>query len=529
MPGDAQDRTRHEGGGPVSAAAADLLAARLGAAAPQPPRGARARLDGRSVVVSWQPGPGPVGTVAYRVTRWTGRDGSAREVRVGEVPGNEITDTGVPVGTEASYTVVAVHGGREVSEAVSTGPVVVTPEVDSLRVSAGERSVSGSWQAPVESVRVEVLRGEGAPPRGAGDGVRVETDGTGFHDTDVRADVDYHYRVRAVYLTSSGHARGSAGLVRRTSPGPPPAPVRDLSVLPDDDTGFVASWTQPPRGRVVLRSGVEPPNWPTGALVGPGDLDSYGREVPQSSVEGREGGDGRALAALTLEAGTNHVLAATVTGGQAAVGVCVRVTAVSPVEGLRAERFDTSVRLGWTWPDDAAAAVVSWLPGDPGAPPGAGGELRCTRRQYESDGGFEALMGTESVRVDVRAVVPCADGESVSPPVGVTVPGRAVLGYRVEAAGLLRRDRVVHLVAEDACAMPAVAVVYAKGPVQPHSSAQGLVLATFPAQCLSAGDRVSVRVRPPRGEGSGWLMCFPVDESDRGVRLRQPPVKELRW
>ncbi|WP_150250408.1 hypothetical protein [Nocardiopsis deserti] len=1059
--GDREEAARALAAAADAAADDEALTARLGEVATLPPRGVEARVDGRSVVVSWQPSPTLAGSVTYRVTRRTGRDGSAREALVGELSGSEITDTGAPVGAEARYAVVAVRGGTGVSEEASSAPVMIAPEVSSLRVRAGERSVSGSWQAPAEAVRVEVLRGVGAPPRGAGDGVRVETDGSGFCDTDVEMDVEYHYRVRAVYVTSNGHARGSAGLVRRASPGPCPEAVRDLSVVPDGGADFRASWTRPSRGKVVLRVGEEPPGWPLGTVVGPDDLESYGREVAQTPVaddegspegggtdrrsgtgvragagrasgpfpgpanghadlaraglpsEEREGvrvlgpgerttghtragtppcdahgphaprtgaavpegagvrsregafhdtghahpapheedgyrpregafhdtgrphpalpeesgpgeaegvrvlgpgerspaenrdaghgtdaqrggfadeegegvrvlapgerpsgqartapgqdartphtpsggsaapggaegerapdptessgnrtrsvgrharlspaaesqapaatgeGDGvlnapartgadardernrsvnlqaappaegadlprvvlpsppaggegegarvlssagrtgadlhdgeartanppshhttaddrpgggsgggpvvppqgvalhdraegsaatglltdaaahgtghggtathsrhegpegpgapgrrmaegpgtpgsrvaegpeapesrvaegpgtpggtrgekagtpgtpgehgastsprapghpgtptapgvsgahgaetvgappwhrgtavnagvqgapgttatgaapwnrgatttavpvnrmtaveeqgahqtqapqkeRERVAFTLESGTNHILAVTVAGDQAVVGVSVRVTAAPPVEGLRAERFDTSVRLGWTWPEDACAAIISWRPEERGTETWTGGELRCTRREYSSDGGFETLMGPESVRVDVRAVVPFEGGEAVSSAASVTVPGRAVLDYRVESAGLLRRDRVVHLVAEEDCTMPEVVVVYADGPVQPHTADQGTVLAVLPAQYLSAGEWVSVRVRPPRGTGQGWLMCFPADDDGQGVRLRQPPVRELR-
>lgn len=1084
--GDREEAARALAAAADAAADDEALAARLGEVATPPPRGVEARVDGRNVVVSWQPGPAPDESVTYRVTRRTGRDGSAREALVGESSGNEVTDTGAPVGAEARYAVVAVRDGLGVSEEASSAPVMIAPEVSSLRVRAGERSVSGSWQAPAEAVRVEVLRGVGAPPRGAGDGVRVETDGSGFCDTDVEMDVEYHYRIRAVYVTSNGHARGSAGLVRRASPGPCPEAVRDLSVVPDGGADFRASWTRPSRGRVVLRVGEEPPEWPLGTVLGPDDLESYGREVAQTPVaddggspessgadwnsgtgvragagrasgpppgsanghadparggmpgeeregvrvlgpgerstghtrtapvqdartphaprtgaaapeegrarpregafrdtghshtmppeetgaspregaphvtghpntvpseeggirspegafhaaghprtapfeedghggtegirvlgpgersparsrgadhgtgtrregfadeegegvrilapgerpsgqtrtvpgqdartphapssgsaapggtagdratapaegpgerirsvgrharlspaaespapaatgagdgalgtpartgadarDGRErsvnaravpaadgadlprvvlpsppaGGEGegarvfgsagrtgadlhddetrtanppshraaagdrpgggpvvppqgvalhdraegraatglltdaaspgaghggtathsgpgrpegpgasggrvaggpdapggtheghakagapeaagnrgasatpdtagapdaetvtstpgslgrgttgnpepaattgvthhapgtaaptgvpgtpgtagnrgptahagtqgvpgtpaagaapwnrgsaatavpgnrmsaaeeqgahqaqapreeRERVAFTLESGTNHVLAVTVAGDQAVVGVSVRVTAAPPVEGLRAERFDTSVRLGWTWPEDACAAIISWRPEERGTETWTGGQLRCTRRQYSSDGGFETLMGPESVRVDVRAVVPFEGGEAVSSAATVTVPGRAVLDYRVESAGLLRRDRVVHLVAEEDCTMPEVVVVYADGPVQPHTADQGTVLAVLPAQYLSAGEWVSVRVRPPRGTGQGWLMCFPADDDGTGVRLRQPPVRELR-
>ncbi|WP_026127642.1 hypothetical protein, partial [Nocardiopsis lucentensis] len=106
----------------------DVLAARLGEVEPLPPRGASARVDGHHVVVSWQPSPSLAGSVTYRVARRTGRGGSAREVVVGEVSGTRLTDDGIPVGSEARYTVVAVRGGRGVSTAVSTPAGMIPPE-----------------------------------------------------------------------------------------------------------------------------------------------------------------------------------------------------------------------------------------------------------------------------------------------------------------------------------------------------------------------------------------------------------------
>ncbi|MEE2044566.1 fibronectin type III domain-containing protein, partial [Nocardiopsis tropica] len=89
MPWNAQDRRRHEGEeaartltAAVEAADDEAPADGLEDVEPMPPRGARARVDGRDVVVSWQPVPGPAGPVTYRVVRRTGRAGTAREVAV---------------------------------------------------------------------------------------------------------------------------------------------------------------------------------------------------------------------------------------------------------------------------------------------------------------------------------------------------------------------------------------------------------------------------------------------------------------
>jgi hypothetical protein len=276
------------------------------------------------------------------------------------------------------------------------------------------------------------------------------------------------------------------------------------------------------------------------------------------------GADGCARTGLELPAGVSYLVAVTVAGEQAVVGRSTRVIAAPPVSDLRAERYDSVVRLSWVWPERTARAVVTWWDtraldyrraSGTGGPGGAGdagsvgvaegvggtggtggvglvagpasGSERGSRLSYEAEGGFEAPMGSGPLLVAVRTAVPTGAGESLSPPVLVRVPGKAVLEYRVAPVGLLRREREVHLDAEEECDMPEVAVVYTPGRVQPHSAEQGRVLAVFPARRMSAGERVSVRVRPPRGSGPAWLMCFPLD-GGTVVRLRQPPVKELR-
>lgn len=777
------------------------LRARLGEVPPLPPREVRARVEGRGAVVAWRPSPSLVGRIGYRVLRRVGR---GREVLAGEVTGTGFIDPGLPVGAEVRYTVAAVREGRGASEPVRTDPVLLAPEVADLCVHAGEDEVSGSWRVPPEAVRVEVVRGEGAPPRG-GDGVRVVTDGMGFRDPDVRPDVEYYYRVRAVYLTSGGSARGSEGLVRRVVPGPPPPPVEDLLVVPDGEGGFTASWTPPGRGRVSLRTAPAPPPWPPGARVPPAEVAAHGAPVPvapsapetgvspgadehlgtadtggtpapgaavpaqhaesplaTASVTGastganetpdalgtgapprgrhgnrptgtasatpaphtadetsgttamatalheqragrppttasapevslgidespgagaaretaRErytgrspatasvthahpgnpeadetsdagapprgrhtdrppattsvthahpgapGADGTpeatarehrpgpavATASVThaaaatsatdeapdaeapprgrptdrppapvsvtygapaalgpgaasgaeatprglrtgpaaepggvtvpgaaaarrervrvrveLSPGTHHVVAVTSCGDQAVVGASVRVVAVPAVAGLHARRFGDLVRLGWTWPEEAAAAAVSWHPADPGGTAAdGGGETLCERPRYEAGGGFEAPMGPGPVRVAVRAVV----GGTPGPPAVLTVPGEAVLGYSVSPAGLLRRDRLVTVAAGTSCTSPRIAVVYAEGGFPPDRVDQGRVLAVLPSRPLAAGQRLSLRVRPPRPAGPAWLVCLPLDPD--GTRLCQPSVKELR-
>ncbi|XKK37798.1 fibronectin type III domain-containing protein [Nocardiopsis sp. ARC36] len=550
MPWNAQDRRRHEGEeaartltAAVEAADDEAPADGLEDVEPRPPRGARARVDGRDVVVSWQPVPGPAGPVTYRVVRRTGRAGTAREVAVGELSGTEITDTEAPVGTDARYAVVAVHGGRGVSEPVETSPVTITPEVCDLRVRAGEASVTASWQAPAEAVRVDAWRREGAAPRGPGDGVRVETDGAGFRDRDVRPDAEYFYRVRAVYLTSNGHARASEGLVRRATPGPPPPPVLDLAVSADGGTGVRVHWTRPPRGRVVLRVGPEPSRWEPGAVVGPDEAAAHGpeavREPEPEPVPGpepvREGdpGPGRERAELLLGAGISHVLAVTVAGDRAVVGRSVRIATAPPVGGCA--RSASTPRSGWGGPG-RTRPPRPWSPGRP-RPLGAG-----------------AHAGTGRVRERAVHPAPVRGGRRLRGRHGIR-PGA---GERPHRRGDGRRggggrSRVRHRAGPGGDLLPrgdgrsATARTRrppGRGPGLRHARGVrglhrggGAAALGGPGACpgdpaLPAPGRgragVGAREASP-GSGPGWLMCFPAAaDDDRAARLRQPSVKELR-
>ncbi|WP_026115769.1 fibronectin type III domain-containing protein [Nocardiopsis kunsanensis] len=522
----------------VEVAADDkVLTDRLAEIAPAAPRSVSARVRGRGSVVSWQPSPSLAGGVRYRVERVTGRGTAARSTVVGELAGTELVDPELPVGTDARYSVVAVRGGRASSAPVVSEAVMLTPEVADLRLRSGRCSVRGSWRAPEEAVRVEVLRACGASPRGAGDGVAVPTDGSGFQDHTVEPGREYFYRVRVVYLTSSGLTRTSEGLVRRAAPGPGPLPVPDLAV--EHRAGStVVSWSPLPLGRVSVWVGPREPVWPRGTRLSEHDLAAFGTEAaeaPEPVAGGRTG------VRVPVPPGTSHVLAVTVAGEERVAGAHCRVTEVPQVRDLRTQRFGSTVRLSWSWPEHAARALVLWSP--PGSGHGSGDEAGhgdeaadgggrsfCSRRRYEREGGFEAAMGPGPMEVSVYTAVPDGAGEAMSAPVRTRVPGAVVVAYRVEPAGWWRRERTVHLTAETSGEVPEIAVVHAPGRVQPHSVAQGQVLATFPAGPRRAGEHTQVRVRPPRGSGPGWLMCFLVSESEGSaqVRLRQPSVRELR-
>ena len=82
--------------------------------------------------------------------------------------------------------------------------------------------------------------------------------------------------------------------------------------------------------------------------------------------------------------------------------------------------------MTWTWPDEAIAAYVAWQPsaavGDPHGPSAGRQERRCSRRAYEAEGGFAAVMGHAAQRVEVRAVIAGLREEQVTAPAEIEVP-----------------------------------------------------------------------------------------------------------
>ncbi|GAB3212320.1 hypothetical protein GCM10027294_37930 [Marinactinospora endophytica] len=501
----------------------DDLAERLAAIPPLPPGRPRARVDGDRIVVTWSPSPSQYGDITYQVVRRSGRGGAAGEIRLTTTGALEYVDTTAEVGTEVRYGVSAIREGRARSATAVTGALMRTPDVTGVRLTSVRSTVTASWRKPPRAIRVDVLRGEGGPPRGVGDGVRIETGDSGFRDTALRPGVLYCYRIQAVYLTPDGRTRLSPGVLTTVTPTAPLSPVRDLALLPDPaGTGTVRlTWTPPEYGEVVLRRGGEPPRWAPGTAVDAAELDSFGPELPRSE----EIVDGRAVLELTVPAGRHHLLATTTSGGGAVVGDHVEVVSSEPVRGLRAERLDQVTRLSWTWPERSSTALVSW--GETGTET----EQRCSRRRYEAEGGFEAPVGTGTVRIRVRAVVATLQGELIGPPTELFLQGRSVIDYHIRPSGLFRRRRRIELRVDRPCDIPEIAVVHCAGSVQPYSAHQeGVeILERIPGRRMEPEEPVSVEVTLPGGSGPGWLMCFVSRREDETyVKLRQPSVKELR-
>jgi hypothetical protein len=298
---------------------------------------------------------------------------------------------------------------------------------------------------------------------------------------------------------------------------PPLQPVTDLQVRTiRSRTDIVQlSWSPPPAGLVSMRIAADPPPWREGTAISIGDVDGYGSPL---GVTGLPGPDRKMTHELMLPPARAFVTAVTVLGPAAAVGRTVEVTRGAPVRGLSARRFGEEVRLTWTWPEEAIAARVAWQPSavTSGAP-ARREERTCTRRAYEAEGGFSAVMGYPAQHVAVWVVLAGADEKQVTAPAELVVPGAGVPVYydvrRVPGFGGLvslirrRRRRQVRVRATSACDLPDLVVVESRNPVIPLGPQHGQTVDRIPGRRLEPGTPLE-HVVELGADGPSWVACF---------------------
>jgi hypothetical protein len=302
------------------------------------------------------------------------------------------------------------------------------------------------------------------------------------------------------------------------------------------------SWSPPPAGLVSMRMAAEPPPWAAGTIVAASDADSYGRPLGATGVPGP---DRRMTHELALPQARAFVTAMTVRDADAAVGRTVEITKGAPVRGLSARRFGGEVRLTWTWPEEATAAQVAWQPsaaiGDEGVASAGRQQRTCSRRAYNAEGGFAAVMGHGAQRVAVWAVIAGADGEQVTAPAEIEVPEAGIPVHydvrRVPGFGGLvslvrqQRRRTLRVRATRRCVLPDLIVVESRHPGIPLSPHNGETVAKIAGRPMDSDIPLEVVVKLG-ADGPSWLACF-VDPAKpapaRGrVTLVGPPVARLR-
>jgi hypothetical protein len=331
------------------------------------------------------------------------------------------------------------------------------------------------------------------------------------------------------------------------APLPRPAPrwslesVTDLEsrTMPGRSDIVQLSWTPPSAGVVSLRIAAERPPWSAGTAIARRDAELYGEPL---NVNGVLGPDQRMSHELTLPSARTFVTAMTIREADAMSGRTVEITRGAPVRGLSARRFDEELRLTWSWPEEAIAAYVAWQPlavKDQRGPSAGRQQRRCSRRQYEAEGGFAAAMGHAAQRVEVWAVFRGNGKEELTAPAEIEVRAsaipvrfefRRVPGLLTGARGRRRRELV--LVSEQPCTLPDLMVVECRHPVAPMAPHDDPIVEKIPGGPLEPGApwRKVVELSPA---GPSWVVCFvdPTQPTARrgGVTLVGPSVVRQLW
>ena len=507
--------------------AAGDLRARLESLPPPAPTEVRATIKDDQVHLSWAPAPARTGGLHYRVLRGLG---SPVKVATGGHLVDQTTelraiDPAPPPGDALHYCVLASRGGDVWSAPSAVGdPLVVLPEVREPELQTRDGGVLGSWRTPPGVGDILVSRRPGSAPDPVSPGRRVSATLAGFHDPQVAAGIRHHYRIHAVYVDQDGRRRISPGVVRAITLETPMETVSDLQVearpLRGGQRELRLTWTAPIHGSVQIYRHHRPPPWSVGTAIDLAELSRHGRPISGATELADASGPSRQFRLTTPDRdGRSYFTAMTVGIDQALVGPTVAVASVSPVTGLRAERYQDRVRLRWAWPETVHVCRIEWRPEDPSR---AGGSADCGRRRYHDDGGVEITVGPGPVTVSVLALRRDAEGETTSPPVRRVIPGREVtVRYRFR-----RRTRwtpwvrsALVLTADRSGPVPALVVVRTSGRVMPLRAESGTPILRVPGLDLRAGEPVTIALPATADGDTGWLGCFVAVPSAAPVTL----------
>lgn len=205
-----------------------------------------------------------------------------------------------------------------------------------------------------------------------------------------------------------------------------------------------------------------------------------------------------------------------------------------PVAELQAVRRDDHLLLLWEWPPGSLMARVRWRLEDSAPADGRlrEGDVRCSRRVYEHDGGLDLVVGHGGVTLTVEAMVPGAEG-GFDPPSSLKVAsGLPVVRYEPRVRRrLYGRVASVSFTSETSCRLPALHVVLGRGRYRPEHPADGTVVHVVPPQQIEARSPLVVEFPFPSGQGTrgdAWLVCFPAQPPGEDIDLRPAALHRLK-
>jgi hypothetical protein len=483
-----------------------------------PPTRLRVEVSPAGVALTWRPSRAP-GPVSYRVVRViTQPDRSATSTTIGTTSATALEDAGAPGGTELSYQVSAVAGGRSSTPLISDS-VLMVRDITGLRAQTTDQGVELIWSGSVGAGAVLIERG--TDQASLTRRIRPEQPNR-YVDTDVVAGPVYSYRVFVEYRRSGRAPTVTAGRSVSVRVRPRPIPVQDLWARTEPDR-TVLNFSTPPDGVVQVYAGTEP-------LAEPGTVLDTG-QLAALAGRARLVGTARRRVFDPAAVGRIHYTPVTVVEDRAIVGTGLDHLAIGPVTNLAVAERGNSLLLRFDLPRGATEAMIRWRFGEPptGLDDPAAQAAKVTNTKLEIAGGFEIVAPDDGRALHV-AVYPAlrVDGTLTAGPSPATLAVRAArpleIRYQVQRTGLLRRLVRVDIDA-GAGALPPVVLVARPGDQPPTSPTDGAVLGR------AGGDgRSSAVLEVPLDQfpaGVSTIRLLLVDPPDRPTQVFYPDPATL--
>ncbi|WP_432017471.1 hypothetical protein [Streptomyces hydrogenans] len=469
--------------------------------------------DGGRIALSWPARP----DTHWRVLR--DGPGLGRPLPVPGATGTASTavDTDPPVGLRVRYAAFPVEDGRPTGAPLVSRPLLVAPDAEELALDDGPGRIAVRWRRPrTASTSVLTLTGPGT---GAAT-VRHTVDRAEEHVfTDLEPGT-YALVLTIRHPSPDGGTVDSPGVRRTGTVHAWPRPLTALTAEPGPEDGvrFTGHGGEGSEVRLVT--------WPEGTAPAPG-TELRTAALPAPLPWARYGAADRATPDGAF---AGLVSAVTVRGERALAGPGVRLDVPGPVGAPRAVREPGGqVRLLFDWPSGAGAVHAAW----------DGGELRISRSRYVREG-LRLPLGPGPRHVTLRPLVPEArpgDGAAVGvprAPVGVDVPGEAVVRYRLltRRRGLGRRvPYAVEVSAhghDPARPLPDLVLVH-RDSVRPRHAGDGTVLLRVAGAALAAApfQTLGLPPAPDLSRPPYALRAFLLGDGAGAVRLEEPALTTL--
>ncbi|NML51172.1 hypothetical protein HHL19_13935 [Streptomyces sp. R302] len=514
-------------------------------------------VEGGRVALAWPARPG----VRWRVLRDAPGPDRATPVPGAGGTASTAVDADPPVGLRVRYAAFPVEDGRPTGVPLVSHPLLVAPDAEGAVLEDGPARIAVRWRRPrTATATVLTLTGPDAPT------LRHTVDRAEEHVfTDLEPGV-YQLLLTARHSSPSGEPVDAPGVRRTVTVHPWPRPLTALTADagPEEGVRFTGRGAEGAEVRLVV--------WPEGAAPAPG-TELRTDALPAPLPWARYGAPGHTVPDTAF---TGLVSAVTVLGERALAGPGVRLDVPGPVGAPRAAREPGGqVRLLFDWPSGAGAVTAAW----------PGGDLRISRSAYVREG-LRLPVGPGPSRVTLRPLVPEAgdgyvgDGDARGggrdagaqtgvqtgagagtgadgtggraagtgargrtdrtvvavrrAPVGVDVPGEAVVRYRLLTRRRGLRARVPYAVEvsvdgyDPAVPLPELVLVH-QDAVRPRHAEDGTVLLRIDGAALARAPLQTLELppvpdlsRPPYA-----LRAFLLGDGAGAVRLEEPALTTL--